>query len=201
MLFSPLHFRAISILVPTFLFYHFQSLIQLTLVILVLSVSQQMEIADVANGLIKILIKIHHGSCSPMPPGFPAHLFTRDPHYPQNQYQKPKIPQIDPLSPKPNQSTFSPDLRQPSNHHSKQTNKPPSQINKPRNIYTQTPFSWNSREKKSRETRYCSEISKSVRQRPNTQVLALSVCMSLYIASFILCVGATMLLLYTLFGF
>ena len=77
-----------------------------------------------------------------------------------------------------------------------QTNKPPSQTYNPRNIYTQTHFSWNSR-----ETRYCNEISISMRYRPNTHVLTLSLCISLYIASFILCVGATMLLLYTLFGF
>ena len=35
-----------------------------------------------------------------MPPGFPAPLFTRDPHYPPNQYQKPKIPQISSRNPK-----------------------------------------------------------------------------------------------------
>ena len=70
MLFSSLHFGVISILVPTFLFYHFQSIIQLTLVILVISVNQQTEIADVANGLIKILIKIHCGSCHPCHLGF-----------------------------------------------------------------------------------------------------------------------------------
>ena len=70
MLFSSLHLGFVSILVHTFLFYQFQSLIQLTLVILVLSVSQQTEMADVANDLIKILIKIHRVSCSPMPPGF-----------------------------------------------------------------------------------------------------------------------------------
>ena len=190
MLFSSLHFGIVFILVHTFLFYQFQFIIQLTLVILVLSVSQQMEIADVANGLIKILINIHRGSCSPMPPGFPAHLFTRDPHYPQNQYQKPKIPKIDPLSPKPNQSTFSPDLRQPSNHHRRQTN-PAIYIPKPSFLgIVEKRKAKKSKEKKS------SEISIS-----NTQVLAFSVCMSLYIASFILCVRATMLLLYTLFGF
>ena len=122
MLFPSLYFGVISILVPTFLFYHFQSLIQLTLVILVLFVSQQTKIANVANGLIKILIKIHCVSCSPMPSGFLAPLFACDPHYPQNQYQKPKIPKIGPPSPKPNQSTFIPDLRQPSNHHHRQTN-------------------------------------------------------------------------------
>ena len=92
--------RVISILVPTFLFYYFLSLIQLTLVILVLIVNQQMKIADVANGLIKILIKIHCDSRSPMPHGFPTPLFTRDPHYAPNQYQKPKIPQIGTRNPK-----------------------------------------------------------------------------------------------------
>ena len=122
MLFWSPHFGVISILIPIFIFYHFQSLIQLTLVILVLSVSQQTEMANVANGLIKILIKIHCGSCSPMPPRFLAPLLARDPYYPPNQYQKSKIPQISPASPKPNQSTFVSDLRQPSNHHSKQTN-------------------------------------------------------------------------------
>ena len=100
MLFSSLHFGVISILVPTFLFYHFLSLIQLTLVILVLFLNQQTKIADVVNGLIKILIKIHYGSRSPMPHGFPTPLFTRDPHYPPNQYQKPKIPQIGTRNPK-----------------------------------------------------------------------------------------------------
>ena len=129
MLFSSLHLGFVSILVHTFLFYQFQSLIQLTYVILVLFVSQQTEMADVANGLIKILIKIHRVSCSPMPSGFLAPLFACDPHYPQNQYQKPKIPKIGPPSPKPNQSTFIPDLRQPSNHHSKQTNHHRRQTN------------------------------------------------------------------------
>ena len=71
MLFLSLHLGVVSILVPTFLFYQFQSLIQLTLVILVLSVSQQTKMANVANRPIKILIKIHSVSCSPMPPGFP----------------------------------------------------------------------------------------------------------------------------------
>ena len=59
-----------------------------------------MEVANMANGLIKILIKIHLGSRSPMPPRFPTSLFTRDPHYPPNQYQKPKIPQIGTRNPK-----------------------------------------------------------------------------------------------------
>ena len=40
-----------ALFVPTFLFYHFQSLIQLTLVIFVLSVTQLVEKADVANGV------------------------------------------------------------------------------------------------------------------------------------------------------
>ena len=71
MLFSSLHLGVVSILVPTFLFYQFQSLIQLTVVILVLSVSQQTKMADMTNELIKILIKIHRVSCSPMPPRFP----------------------------------------------------------------------------------------------------------------------------------
>ena len=129
MLFSFLHLGVVSILVPTFLFYQFQSLIQLTLVILVLSVNQQTEMANVANRLIKILIKIHHVSCSLMPPGFLplySHVTLTNP---PNQYQKSKIPKIGPPSPKPNQSTFIPDLRQPSNHHSKQTNHHRRQTN------------------------------------------------------------------------
>ena len=51
--FSPLYFGVISILVPTFLFYHFLFINQLTRVILVISVSQQTEITDVANGTLK----------------------------------------------------------------------------------------------------------------------------------------------------
>ena len=98
MLFSSLHFRVISILVPTFLFYYFLSLIQLTLVILVLSISQQTEIADVANGLIKILIKIHRGSHHPCHMDFPplySHVTLITPksvpetQNPSNWYQKP----------------------------------------------------------------------------------------------------------------
>ena len=56
-LFLSLHFGVISILVPTFSFYHFQSLNQLARVISVLVVSQLTEKADVANGTIKIIIK------------------------------------------------------------------------------------------------------------------------------------------------
>ena len=93
MLFSSLHLGVVSILVPTFIFYQFQSLIQLTLVILVFSVNQQMEMADVANGLIKILIKIHHVSCSPMPPGFP-------PLYSHVTLINPQISTRNPKSPK-----------------------------------------------------------------------------------------------------
>ena len=59
-----------------------------------------MEIADVANGLIKILIKIHHGSCHPCHMDFPPLYVTHDPHYNPNQYQKPKIPQINTRNPK-----------------------------------------------------------------------------------------------------
>ena len=52
-------FQLFSILVPTFPFHHFQSLNQLTRVILVLSVSQQTEITEMTNGGIKILLKIY----------------------------------------------------------------------------------------------------------------------------------------------
>ena len=124
--FSFLHFRVISIIVPTFLFYHFQSLIQLTRVILVLSVSQQTEIANVANRLIKILIKIHRSSRHPCHMGFLplySHVTLTTPEMVRVN------PQIGPPSPKPNQSTFSLDLRQPSNHHSRQTNHHRRQTN------------------------------------------------------------------------
>ena len=103
MYFQSLHFKPISILVPTFSFHHFQSLNQLTRVILVLSVSQQTEIAEVANRLIKILIKIQRGSRHPCHMGFPPLYVTRDPHYPvnlPNQYQKPKINTRNPKLPK-----------------------------------------------------------------------------------------------------
>ena len=72
-------------------------------VILVLSVSQQTEIAEVANRLIKILIKIQRGSRHPCHMGFPPLYVTRDPHYPvnlPNQYQKPKINTRNPKLPK-----------------------------------------------------------------------------------------------------
>ena len=140
--------------------------------------------ADVANRLIKILIKIHRISCSPMPPGFPplySHVTPKSVPETQNPPNRSTFPQTKSVHLR---SRFEIAIKPP-----QQTNKPPSQTNKPRNIYTQTHFSWNSREKKSRETCYCSEISISVRQRPNTQVLVLFLCMSLYIASFILCVG------------
>ena len=93
MLFSSLHLGIVSILVPTFLIYQFQFLIQLTLVILVLSVSQQTEMADVANGLIKILIRIHRVSWSPMPPGF-------QPLYSHVTLTNPQINTRNPKSPK-----------------------------------------------------------------------------------------------------
>ena len=154
MLFSSLHLGVVSILVLTFLFSQFQSLIQLTLIILVLSVSQQTEMADVANGLIKILIKIHRVSCSPMPLGFPplySHVTLTNPQInpeTQNPPNRSTFPQTKSVYLR---SRFEIAIKPP-----QQTNKPPSQINKPRNIYTQTRFSWNSREKKSRETCYCS---------------------------------------------
>ena len=117
--FSSLHFGVISILVSTFVFYHFQSPIQLTRVILVIFISQQMEIADVANRLIKILIKIHCGSRHPCHMGF-SPLYS---HMTLTTLEMVRVnPQIGPPSPKPNQSTFSLDLRQPSNHHRRQTN-------------------------------------------------------------------------------
>ena len=53
----PIFFDHISILVLTFSFHHFYSLNQLTLVILVISIGQQMEKADVAVVGIKILLK------------------------------------------------------------------------------------------------------------------------------------------------
>ena len=52
-------FWRFSILVPTFLFHHFQSLNQLTHVILVIFVSQLMEITELTNREIKILLKIY----------------------------------------------------------------------------------------------------------------------------------------------
>ena len=75
--------------------------------------------------------------------------------------------------------------------------KPPSQTNKPRNIYTQTHFSWNSREKKS------SEIFISVRQKPNTQVLALSLSVYVLIYSqlYIMRRGHNVAFVYSSFGF
>ena len=161
MLFLSLHFGVISILVPSFLFYHFQSLIQLKLVILVISVSQQTEIADVANGLIKILIKIHCGSCHPCHLGFSplySHVTLTAPKSvpeTQNPLNRSTFPQTKSVHLR---SRFEIAIKPP-----QQTNKPPSQTKKPKNIYTQTHFSWNSREKKSRETCYCSEISISVR--------------------------------------
>ena len=93
MFFSFLHLGVVSILVPTFLFYQFQSLIQLTLVILVLSISQQTKMADVANRLIKILIKIHRVSCSPMPPGFSplySHVTLTNPQISTRNLKSPK---------------------------------------------------------------------------------------------------------------
>ena len=54
MLFSSLYFGVISILVSTFLFYHFKSLNQLARVILVLAINQLIEKVDVANDTIKI---------------------------------------------------------------------------------------------------------------------------------------------------
>ena len=50
------------ILVLTFSFHYFQSLNQLTHVISVFSISQQMEITVVTNGNIKILLKIHYST-------------------------------------------------------------------------------------------------------------------------------------------
>ena len=134
--FSFLHFRVISIIVPTFLFYHFQSLIQLMRVILVLSVSQQTEIANVANRLIKILIKIHRGSCHPCHLGFPPHfshvtlttpqISTRNPksvHLPPNQISLPSL-SVNPQTKSVHLlSRFEIAI------------KPPSQTNNPRNIY------------------------------------------------------------------
>ena len=58
MLFSSLYFGVISILVSTFLFYHFKSLNQLARVILVLAINQLIEKVDVANDTIKIKKKI-----------------------------------------------------------------------------------------------------------------------------------------------
>ena len=101
--FQFLQFDPISILAPTFSFHHFQSLNQLTCVIFVISVSQHMEISDVADGGIKISLKIHHGTYHPCHMGFLPLYFTRDHHYhinPPNQYQKPKISQISTRNPK-----------------------------------------------------------------------------------------------------
>ena len=53
----PIFFDHISILVFTFSFHHFYSLNQLMLVILVISISQQTEKADMAVVGIKILLK------------------------------------------------------------------------------------------------------------------------------------------------
>ena len=129
MYFQSLHFNPISILVPTFSFHHFQSLNQLTRVILVLSVSPQTEIAEVANRLIKILIKIQRGSRHPCHMGFLPLYVTRDLHYPinpPNQYQKPKISTKNPklpkfeLGPPPTQLI----LISPNHNQNKQSSKP-----------------------------------------------------------------------------
>ena len=48
---------------------------------------------DMANRLIKILIKIHHVSCSPMPPGFPrlySHVTLTNPQISTGNPKSPK---------------------------------------------------------------------------------------------------------------
>ena len=108
MFFSSLYFGVVFILIHIFLFYQFQFIIQLTLVILVFSVNQQTEMVDVANELIKILIKIHRVSCSPMPPRSP-------PLYSHVTLTNPQISTRNPKSPKSVPETLDPkfELRPP----------------------------------------------------------------------------------------
>ena len=117
MLFLYLHFEVIFILVPTFLFYHFRPLIQLTLISLVLSVSQQTEIADMANRMIKILIKIHRGFRHPCHMGFPPLYSYVSLTTPQINIRNPKLSKFK-LRPPP---TTNPHLPKPRSKHTIET--------------------------------------------------------------------------------
>ena len=162
--------------------------------------------ADVANGLIKILIKIQHFFRHPCHLGFPPHFLHVTLTTPQISTRNPKLVYLPPnqislpsLSVNPQTksihllSRFEKDKQ--TTIVDKQTTITDKQPQK--YIYTQTHFSSNSREKKS------SEISISVRQRPNTQVLALSlsVYVLIYCQLYIMRRGHNVAFVYSLFGF